>query len=174
MIEIDVQGVVYEVSVPLSTYQKLPPEKTPIALLTITYIRENLWALYGFLTPQEKDTFQLLLQVSGVGPKVAMSILSRLEPSQITLAIQQGDISTLTQVSGVGKKLAERIILELKGVCQKIIVIDSELPKNYYKQDALLALLQLGYKTNEAERALEKAQTHLNFDASAETWIKEA
>src|SRR5262245_48633136 len=111
----DVQGVGYEVLIPLSSYDKLPPLGQPVKLLTHLAVREDAHTLYGFMTPAERDLFRLLINtVSGIGPKIALNVLSGISVTTFRGAVANGDIKALSQISGVGKKTAERIVVELK------------------------------------------------------------
>jgi len=118
---VDVSGVGYEVYIPLSTYYKLPDTEEYISLNTYTHIREDALQLYGFLTQREKEIFQLLISVSGVGPKLARNILSGIPAEDLISAISSGDIARLRSIPGVGGKTAERLVLELKDKMRKAI-----------------------------------------------------
>jgi Holliday junction DNA helicase RuvA len=111
---VDVQGVGYRVSIPLSTYEHLPGEGEEVRLLTHLHVREDELALYGFASDRERRLFEILIGVSGIGPRLALHVLSRLTPERFVGAITRGDLTTLTGISGVGKKTAERMVLELK------------------------------------------------------------
>ena len=112
---VEVAGVGYEVLIPLSSYDKLPPPGQELKLLTHFVVREDAHMLYGFMTPQERDLFRLLINtVSGIGPKIALNVLSGINVAAFRGAVANGDIKALSQISGVGKKTAERIVVELK------------------------------------------------------------
>src|SRR5512137_1685784 len=112
---IDVQGVGYEVLIPLSSYDKLPAPGQQVKILTHLAIREDAHVLYGFMTAAERDLFRLLVNtVSGIGPKIALNVLSGMNPTAFRGAVANGDVKALSQISGVGKKTAERIVVELK------------------------------------------------------------
>lgn len=121
---VDVSGVGYEVFVPLSTYEKLPAIGSQVKLHTHHYVREDAMQLYGFLSTEEKETFELLLSISGIGSKVALSILSTVSVDEFRRSIAQGDMKSLTKIPGIGKKSAERMLLELKDKVGKIRVED--------------------------------------------------
>src|SRR5439155_7730125 len=113
-IVIDVNGVGYDVSVPLSTFYGLGEEGSEIALRIHTHVREDALALYGFATPLELAIFERLISVSGIGPKLALAVLSGIEPPELVRAIEQSNVARLTAIPGVGKKTSERIVMELK------------------------------------------------------------
>ncbi len=117
---LDVHGVGYEVFIPLSTYYGLPNLSESTSLSVHTHVREDAIQLFGFLTSQEKDAFVLLTSVSGVGPKLALSVLSALPVSDLVSAIQSGDVEKLTTVPGIGNKSASRLVLELKDKVEKL------------------------------------------------------
>lgn len=154
-------GVGYRVLIPLSTFYALPDEGT-IKLHIHTHVREEALHLYGFFTFDEKSLFVLLLSVSGVGPKLALNILSHADPDDLRRSISGGDINKLSSLPGIGKKSAERLVLELK---EKIVKLDfvanplrtgQQTKVSPYNQtdDALSALINLGYKETQARNAL--------------------
>lgn len=158
---LDVHGVGYEAYIPLSTYYGLPNLSDNISLAVHTHVREDAIQLFGFLTSQEKDAFVLLTSVSGVGPKLALSILSALPVSDLVSAIQSGDVEKLTTVPGIGHKSASRLVLELKdkvGKLQPALGPVSEAPRQGQDaifDDALSALVNLGYRPQDAKEALK-------------------
>ena len=161
---LDVQGVGYEVFIPLSTYYNLPNVQDSLTLSIHTHVREDAIQLFGFSTPQEKDAFVLLLSVSGIGPKSALGILSALPVSDLVSAIQSGDVEKLETVPGIGKKSAGRLVLELKDKLTKLhpalMPPDAQLLKGRDVEfdDALSALTNLGYRTSDAKEALKAVQ----------------
>lgn len=161
---LDVHGVGYEVFIPLSTYYGLPNLSESISLSVHTHVREDAIQLFGFLTSQEKDAFVLLTSVSGVGPKLALSVLSALPVSNLVSAIQSGDIEKLTTVPGIGNKSASRLVLELKDKVEKLhpgFVSASESPRQGEDatfDDALSALVNLGYRPQDAKEALKQVK----------------
>ena len=161
---LDVHGVGYEVYIPLSTYYGLPNLSDNISLAVHTHVREDAIQLFGFLTSQEKDAFVLLTSVSGVGPKLALSILSALPVSDLVSAIQSGDVEKLTTVPGIGHKSASRLVLELKdkvGKLQPGLGPVSEAPRQGQDaifDDALSALVNLGYRPQDAKEALKQVK----------------
>jgi Holliday junction DNA helicase RuvA len=180
-IAIDVQGVGYEVIVPLSTLDRLGPAGQPVFLLTHLHIREQEHVLYGFLTPEERDLFRLLInRVSGVGPKVALSILGGMTVGAFQTAVVHGDLALLSKVKGVGRKTAERIILELKdkvGVAEawKAAASPQKPTEEQARQtDAVLALIALGYKQGEAAKAVTDCAAKLGPGATVEDLVRKS
>lgn len=161
---IDVGGVGYQVEIPLSSFDKLPAPGAEVRLLTHLAIREDAHVLYGFMTEAERDLFQLLVQhVSGVGPKLALAVLSGMPVAAFKAAVVNGDITAISKISGLGKKTAERIVLELKdkvGVAAAWEAASSAAgpdPASAAMNDAVLALISLGYKQVDAHKAVRKA-----------------
>jgi Holliday junction DNA helicase RuvA len=162
---LDVHGVGYEVFIPLSTYYGLPNLNESTSLSVHTHVREDAIQLFGFLTSQEKDAFVLLTSVSGVGPKLALSILSALPVSDLISAIQSGNIEKLTTVPGIGNKSASRLVLELKDTVGKLHSSDLAAASDSPRQgqdatfdDALSALVNLGYRSQDAKEALKQVK----------------
>lgn len=159
---LDVQGVGYEVHIPLSTYYALPNLDEVTALNIHTHLREDAIQLFGFLSQSEKESFLLLTSVSGIGPKLALSVLSSLSITDLVHAIQSEDVEKLATVPGIGKKSAGRIALELKDKVDKIhgvrppaaVAGAPELDGHY--EDALSALVNLGYRAQDAKEALKR------------------
>jgi Holliday junction DNA helicase RuvA len=151
---LDVSGVGYRVHVPISTFCRLGDQGAQAQLLIHTHVREDQLVLYGFVTPAELELFEKLIGVSGVGPKVALGVLSGIEVEDLVSAIRGNDVARLTRVPGVGKKTAERLILELKdkitGLQGSATEPKAESPK---RADLLSALANLGYSSAEADRA---------------------
>ena len=146
-----VGGVGFQVHIPASSLSRLGPVGKEVELHTHLYLREEVLALYGFATAEELGLFQSLIGVRGVGPKLALVLLSALPPDRLTLAIASGDEDSLTQVPGIGKKTAQRLILELKGKLEKLV---SPVPVSEGDAEVLSALTNLGYTLAEATRAL--------------------
>ena len=167
---IDVNGVGYYVYVPDSVMNDLGREGSDVSVYTHLHVRENEMSLYGFSTVDQRALFQQLLTVSGIGPKVAMALLSVLSPDQLRLAIAEGNVSLLTQAPGVGKRTAERMILDLKGK----IEIEELVPAGETSMadtEVVTALESLGYSRSEAQEAVR----HLpDGDLSLEEKITEA
>jgi holliday junction DNA helicase RuvA len=177
---LDVQGVGYEVFIPLSTYYNLPNVQDSLTLSIHTHVREDAIQLFGFSTPQEKDAFVLLLSVSGIGPKSALGILSALPVSDLVSAIQSGDVEKLETVPGIGKKSAGRLVLELKDKLTKLhpalMPLDTQLLKGRDEQfdDALSALTNLGYRASDAKEALKAAQQSRSGPLTLQELIRES
>jgi Holliday junction DNA helicase RuvA len=177
---IDNSGIGYEVIAPLSTFYALPDEEEQVTLHIYTHVREDAIVLFGFQTVIEKDIFRLLKSVSGIGPKLAINILSGIGPDELLRALAVGDVARLQCIPGVGKKTAERMALELKdkaqGIRTGLRVPSAEAPPGVDKtvlDDALSALLNLGYTVKAARHAVEKAISNVH-EAGLEGIIKEA
>jgi Holliday junction DNA helicase RuvA len=158
---VDVQGVGYEVMVPLSTFYGLGPVGADVSLRIHTQVREDVLALYGFATRLEQELFERLISISGIGPKVALSVLSGIEPDELLRAIEQTDVARLTSIPGVGKKTSERIVLELKDRLPKALPAERPASANgspsALRDDLLSALINLGYHRPLAEKAVDAA-----------------
>lgn len=153
---VDVGGVGYDVQVPLSTYYVCPEVGCDMALRIHTHVREDQLALYGFATELELMMFDKLLAVSGIGPKVALSVLSGIEPRDLAGAIQRNDVARLTAVPGIGRKTAERICVELRDRLPKAIEAASASPEDSLREDLVSALANLGYHRQSIEKVLDK------------------
>jgi holliday junction DNA helicase RuvA len=161
---VDVQGVGYRVFIPLTTFYELPEAGEAITLHVHTNVKQDAINLFGFYTDQERDLFQLMISVSGIGPKIAMNILSGISARDLMLAISDGNVGKLVNIPGVGKKMAERLVLELK---EKVVkkMMAGKAPEagvqscadDIIAEDVLSALVNLGYKSNVAKDALDKA-----------------
>jgi Holliday junction DNA helicase RuvA len=158
---VDVGGVGYRVTIPLSTFYRIGEPGTEVTLLTHTHVREDALALFGFLTAAEQALFERLIEVSGVGPKLAVSILSGIEAPDLVAALRASDVVRLTRIPGVGKKTAERLVLELKDKVQGLAATEepapAAAPEGSAKEDLVSALLHLGYSRPEAERGVDRA-----------------
>jgi len=177
---IDAGGIGYEVFVPLSTFYNLPDEAASASLHIYTHVREDTLALFGFHTRLEKDIFMMLISVSGIGPKLAVNILSGIGPQDLLEAVARGDSVRLQAIPGVGKKTAERIALELKDRALKIYGRDKvsvkPIPEGKDRRvidDAFSALLNLGYSAKHAKPAIEKARSAVK-ELNLEGLIREA
>ncbi|MDO8527629.1 MAG: Holliday junction branch migration protein RuvA [Deltaproteobacteria bacterium] len=153
---VDVGGVGYLVFVSLHTFYELPPETIEVSLFIHTHLREDQLSLFGFLSLKEKTLFQQLLKVTGIGPKLALTLLSGLNPGEIIEAIASGDVLKLKATPGIGQKTAERIILDLKGKVVSEGPAAKTVNGSHMYDEALSALTHLGYTRPQAERALEK------------------
>ena len=153
---IDVNGVGYEVDVPMSTFCNLPAEGQEITLLTHFVVREDAMQLFGFATAAERQTFRALIRVSGIGPRIALAVLSGMSTGDFAAAVEKGDAALLTRVPGIGKKTAERLILELKGKLVGSAFAAEALPNASANQtDITSALVALGYSEREAQAAVK-------------------
>lgn len=157
---LDVGGVGYQVQVPLSTFAALGALHSEATLLIHTHVREDQFSLFGFVTAREKQCFELLISASGVGPALALKILSGMGIEQLVPAIRKGDLAALVLIPGVGKKTAERIVVELRDRLAAVDVPESGKPatKSQLESDVASALVNLGYDERSVERALEKAR----------------
>ena len=176
---VEVQGVGYAVLIPLSSFDKLPAPGGEVQLLTHLAIREDAHVLYGFMTAAERDLFRLLINnVSGIGPKIALNVLSGMNPVALRGAVANGDVKALSQISGVGKKTAERIVVELKdkigaaGAWEASSARRSLSDADQKVNDAVLALMALGFKQPEAHEAIRASQVVLGSQASVEDLVR--
>jgi len=151
---VDVHGVGYEVFIPLTTFTVMPDKGVEVSLDIHTHVREDTIALYGFSSRQERRAFEKLIAVSGIGPRLAVTILSGGSVEGLVSAIRRGDLPRLTAIQGVGKKTAERIVVELK---DKLQDFSEESPKSPVETDVLSALENLGYSRAIAETAFRRA-----------------
>lgn len=157
---LDVGGVGYQVQVPLSTFAGLGTLHAEATLLIHTHVREDQIALYGFLTAREKQCFELLISASGVGPSLALKILSGMGIDELVPAIRKGDLLQLVRIPGVGRKTAERIVVELR---DKLVIVDvaeagKPATRSQLESDVASALVNLGYDARTVEKAIEKAR----------------
>src|SRR6266853_1677452 len=178
-IVVGVNGIGYEVLIPLSSYDKLPQPGQEVKVLTHLVVREDAHILYGFMSTAEREMFRLLIHtVSGIGPRIALNILSGISVTAFRGAVANGDLKALSQISGVGKKTAERIVVELKdkvgaagaweaASAQRALSADDQ-----KVNDAVLALMALGFKQIEAHDSVRKAQGSLGTDATVEELVR--
>lgn len=173
---VDCNGVGYQIIISLNTSINLPEEGAEITILTLLIPREDAMVLYGFWSKAERELFKTLISISGIGPKSAISILSSVTVEELQLYIIQGNLNALQKLPGIGKKTAERLLLELKGKIDKIGDIDSSsvgFEQNLIKQEAMSALLTLGYSRVVAEKSIKKAFDEIGKnDLTAESLIK--
>jgi Holliday junction DNA helicase RuvA len=160
---VDVHGVGYRIFIPLTTFYELPEAGQVITLHVHTNVKQDAINLFGFYTVQERDLFQLMISVSGIGPKMSMNILSGISAQELLRAISGGNVGKLVNIPGVGKKMAERLILELKEkVIKKMMIEEMPAADDQHQageiiiEDALSALVNLGYKSNVAKDALDR------------------
>ena len=175
---VDVNGVGYKVFTPLSTYYSLPKPGESVSLRIHTRVREDELKLFGFLTEEEQTIFEKLITINKVGPKLALGILSGMSPTDLLTAIINNDAARLSAIPGVGKKTAERLALEMKDKLSDLALEmehqpSSSSPEGFY-EDALSALVNLGYKKPQAEKALESAYNTNGPDSLLEDLIKES
>lgn len=153
---IDVSGVGYEVDVPMSTFCNLPEVGGELTLYTHFVVREDAELLYGFATLAERAVFRALIKISGVGPKIALALLSGITVDQLKDAVDRGETGVLTKVPGIGKKTAERLVLELKGKLAGTGAATAAVPTSGARADVAAALIALGYSEREAAAATKK------------------
>ena len=154
---VDVGGVGYRITIPLSTFYRVGEPGAEVTLLTHTHVREDALLLFGFLTPVEQALFERLIAVSGVGPKLAISVLSGIEAPELAAALRASDIARLTRIPGVGKKTAERLVVELKDKMQDLpSPAAAPVGPSAAADDVVSALVHLGYSRPEAERGVER------------------
>lgn len=171
LVLLDVQGVGYEVDVPMSSFYNLPGLGEAVTLLTHFVVREDAQLLYGFLTAKERDAFRVLIRITGVGPKMALSLLSGLSVDELAQAVALQETGRLTRVPGVGKKTAERLLLELKGKLADALPAAASSPAGV-AHDALNALLALGYSDKEALPALKQLPEDLKLEDAIRQALK--
>ena len=176
---VDVNGVGYEALIPLSSFDKLPQPGQPVKLLTQLIVREDAHTLYGFMTSEERDLFRMLIHtVSGIGPKTALNVLSGISVTAFRGAVAKGDLKSLSQISGVGKKTAERIVVELKDKIGMAGAWEAASAKHGLSadeqriNDAVLALVALGFKQIEAHDSVRAAQAVLGMQATVEELVR--
>ncbi len=159
----DVQGVGYEVFIPLCTYDRLPAIGERCKVLTHDYVREDARQLFGFMSEDDRDTFRLLLGISGIGPKIALSALSGLSARDLKAAVVEGDVKRLSSISGIGKRTAERMVVELRSrikpgeALEAVAGGDPNSPGNIRLRDTVLALIALGYQQDAARKMAMQA-----------------
>src|SRR5437899_12234110 len=178
-VTVDVNGVGYETLIPLSSCDKLPPPGHQIRLLTHLAVREDSHTLYGFMTVPERELFRMLINtVSGIGPKIALNILSGISVTAFRGAVANGDVKALSQISGEDKKTAERIVVELKdkvgtaGAWEAASAQRALSAEDQKVNDAVLALVALGFKQVEAHDVVRKAQATLGSQATVEDLVR--
>lgn len=175
---LDVNGVFYEIQAPMTTFYHLPEIGKQTCLYTHFVVREDAQLLYGFYTERERDLFRALIKVNGVGPKLALTILSGMDVDSLLSCVQSGDSQRLTGIPGIGRKTAERLIIETKDALSKWQAQTGSSPSaassnaiNSATDDAMAALIALGYKPNDAKRSLDKIDSK---DKSSEELIRMA
>ena len=177
---VDCNGVGYEVAIPLSSFDKLPPPGGDVRILTHFHIREDAQLLFGFMTEAERELFKLLLSVSGVGPKIALTLLGGMSAAALQGAIVSNDIKSLSRIKGVGAKTAERLCVELRdkigaiGATEAAAARHTLTAEDQKLNDAILAMVSLGYKQLEAHKAVHAAIARLGASATVEELVRQA
>ena len=183
---IETGGLGYDVNIPVTTAEKLPATGTQVKLHTLAVYREDSQTLYGFASVEERDFFRLLIDnVTGVGPKGALTIMSKLSLAVLENAIRAGDIATLANCPGIGKKTAERLVVELKSKLGAPVAGEAASPGNFppaattapadnKQHDAVMALMALGYKASDADQAVRRAALSLGGRVTTESLVKKA
>ncbi len=171
---LDVGGVGYEVRVPLSTFLELPDEGKTVRLRVHTYVREEALHLYGFGTEAERVAFSTLLGINGVGPRLALAILSGVPVARLAHAVRRGDLAALRGIPGVGPKTAERIVIELRDKADRLEAVAPAAPADDAEESAISALANLGYPRAQAEKATRAARERLGGQPALEALIREA
>jgi Holliday junction DNA helicase RuvA len=170
---LDVQGVGYSVGIPLSTYLRMGEVGNEVELSVHTHVTDNSMALYGFSSEAEKETFLKLISISGIGPKIALNILSGIEVSDLEEAIRNSDITRISLVPGIGKKTAMRIALELQEkLTEKEKVFRAGMSQE--REDLLSALINMGFKRKEVERIVDATIQEHKDEAEFETLLRES
>jgi Holliday junction DNA helicase RuvA len=173
---LEANGIGYQILVSLHTFYELPEVGQPVCLLTHTHVREDLLQLYGFSSSLEKELFQILIGVSGIGPKLALGVLSRISPQELLSSLHARDLNRLLSIPGIGRKMAERMVLDLQEKAQRIgirrsISMQERRPVDVMAEDVVSALINLGYKKNQAEKAVENVIQELS-DPTLENVLK--
>ena len=166
---VDVGGVGYEIECPISTLCELPTAGQTVTLLTHFVVREDAQLLFGFLTHDDRESFRILIKISGVGPKLAIGVLSGLSGEELVAAVERDDVATLTRLPGVGKKTAERLLVELRGRMTSTGHTQSLVGSSPI-EEAVLGLIALGYKETEARKAINALPK--DPEATPETLIR--
>jgi Holliday junction DNA helicase RuvA len=154
---VEAAGVGYDVTITVPTFSELPALGSEVSLHVHTHVRDDAIALFGFLRTEEKQLFEKLIQVSGIGPKLAVTILSGMAATEMVTAIRGNDVAKLTRIPGIGKKTAERMVLELRDKLESFGAAPVERTASPVEEDVISALVNLGYQRPAAERALAAA-----------------
>ena len=164
---VETMGVGYDVTISVPTFSELPPAGSEVSLHIHTHVREDQIALYGFLRPEEKQLFEKLITVSGIGPKLAITILSGMPADDMVNAIRRNDLARLTKIPGIGRKTAERMVLELRDKLPPVGTDQVQVVPSLsaVQEDVLSALVNLGYQRASAEKALSSVEKNGSFDA---------
>ena len=176
---VDVHGVGYQADIPLSTYYVLPGVGEQVTLRTTVYVREDTMRLYGFATQEERGIFEMLIAVSSIGPRLALNMLSSIPAVELQACIAQAEVARLQTIPGIGRKTAERVVLELQEKITKLDATPSGLPRESVPSDeqvvgdVVSALLNLGYKRQEAQRVVQAARRERDGRPEVETLLKD-
>jgi Holliday junction DNA helicase RuvA len=165
---LEAAGVGYEVAISVSSFSDLPAEGSDVSLYIYTHVREDTLALYGFLRRDEKRLFERLISVSGIGPKLAITVLSGIAAETLVAALRGNDLAALTRIPGVGKKTAERMVLELRDKLDGLAAQPVAPPASRMEEDVISALVNLGYQRQAAEQAVRRAVEKSSAGASFE------
>jgi holliday junction DNA helicase RuvA len=173
---VETAGVGYEVNISVPTFSELPADGANVSLHIYTHVREDLLALYGFLRPAEKQLFEKLITVSGIGPKLAITILSGMAADEMAGAIRGNDLARLTRIPGIGKKTAERMVLELRDKLPEVVGASTpSVPAmSAMEEDVLSALVNLGYQRPAAEKALAGVLKNSGKSGSFDSMFRQA
>ncbi|HRR41088.1 MAG TPA: Holliday junction branch migration protein RuvA [Syntrophales bacterium] len=177
---VEVNGIGYQVFVPLSTYYELPEVGLPVSLKIHTYVKEDALQLFGFRTEEEKDVFQLMISVTGIGPRLATNILSGISALEFVRAVCNDDVKRLVGIPGVGRKTADRMVFELKDRLSKMVppqdavAGEGKAVDGWMKEDALSALVNLGYRGNVAKEAVDRVVDGAPEGLTLEVTLKRA
>ncbi len=179
-IVLNVQGIGYEVWIPLSSYDRLGAMNATCRILTYHYVREDAELLYGFMTAGERRLFELLLTISGIGPRIALSALSGLSVRELKAAVAENDVKRLSSISGIGRKTAERMVIELRDkltageALEAVSGGDEADAENVLLRDAVLALISLGYKQADAQKMVRQVAKASDGETQVEELVRRA
>ncbi len=176
LVVLDLNGIGYEINIPVTTFEKLPELGIKVHLHTYLHVREAIMQLFGFWSEKDRTLFKYLISVSGVGPRLGLGILSGVSADEFIIAVTNSNLSVLTKISGVGKKTAQRLVIELKDkLAQSVDLTSSPLAQTLtVVEEAISALVSLGYRQAEAKRAVEKVAGSESNLPSVEALIKKA
>lgn len=167
-------GAAYELAVPLSTFEALPRLGEEVTLFTHLVVRDDAWALYGFATALERELFRRLLGATGVGPALALGMLSRFSAERLVRAITERDVGALQSIPRVGKKKAEQLVLDLAEKLQDLVEVGPPLPRSRAAEDAVRGLVALGYSVAEAQSAVREVVVRADAPSEAADIIRDA
>ena len=171
---LEAAGVGYEIAISVPSFSGLPAEGIEVSLYIHTHVREDVLALYGFLRREEKQLFERLIGVSGIGPKLAMTVLSGITPDALVAALRSNDLIALTRIPGVGKKTAERMVLELRDKLEGLAAAPAPPPASRMEEDVVSALVNLGYQRSAAEDGTKRAVAKVGHEAGFEQLFRQA